>query len=99
MTARRPIVFSDRERECIQLAARGHSDTDIGRKLGLSGKTVNAYIERVKIKLGVDTRVEAIVLAVKAGLIHVLGLMVLAAQSDDLCDLVQSFDVVPTAMF
>ena len=67
--AQGPLWLSKRERECMQLAARGHSDREIGKALGLSEKTVNEYIERVKRKLDVHTRIEAIILAVKSNLI------------------------------
>jgi DNA-binding CsgD family transcriptional regulator len=65
-----PVWLSDRERQCAQLAARGDSDREIGQKLGLSERTVNEYMDRMKRKLDVHSRMEAIVLAVKVGLIE-----------------------------
>jgi len=66
-----PLSLSDRERECMVLAAQGKSDREIGEKLGLSEKTVDEYIQRVKHKFEVSSRVEAIVWALKLGLIEV----------------------------
>ena len=64
-----PLWLSNRERECMELAAHGYSDREIGERLSLSEKTVNEYIERVKRKFDVHTRIEAAVLAVKLNLI------------------------------
>jgi DNA-binding CsgD family transcriptional regulator len=55
-----------RERQCLELAAHGKSDWVIGRVLGLSECTVHTYIERAKRRLGVVTRVQAIVEALTA---------------------------------
>ncbi len=61
--------LSPRERECLQWIAAGKTDWEIGEILSLSGKTVNIYVERAKQKLGVQTRSQAIVLALRGGLI------------------------------
>jgi DNA-binding CsgD family transcriptional regulator len=61
--------LSRRERECLQWAAAGKTDWEIGRILSLSDKTVNIYIERAKAKFGTNTRAQAIVLALRGGLI------------------------------
>ena len=59
--------LSQRERECLLLAARGKSDWAIGEVLGISERTVHHAIERAKKRFGVSTRVQAIVHAVAAG--------------------------------
>lgn len=56
-----------RERECLILAARGKSDWEIGRLLNLSERTIHHAIERAKRRLGVATRVQAIVRAIHLG--------------------------------
>jgi LuxR family quorum sensing-dependent transcriptional regulator len=61
--------LSRRERECLQWAAAGKTDWEIGRILSLSDKTVNIYIERAKTKFGTNTRAKAIVMALQGGLI------------------------------
>jgi LuxR family quorum-sensing system transcriptional regulator CciR len=63
----RPLAtLSDRQRECIILSAKGKSDTVIGQLLGLSPKTVNAYLEAAKKRYGVATRSQLIVRALYA---------------------------------
>ena len=59
-------ALSDRHRECIILSARGKSDSVIGQLLGLSPKTVNAYVEEAKRRYGVATRAQLIVRALYA---------------------------------
>jgi LuxR family quorum-sensing system transcriptional regulator CciR len=62
-----PIVASapltERQIDCLLLAARGKSDTDIGQLLGLSPRTVNAYIEAAKRRYCVATRQQLMILA------------------------------------
>jgi DNA-binding CsgD family transcriptional regulator len=64
-----PVQFalSQRERECLQWAAKGKTDKEIGLIINLSEKTVNIYIERAKAKCGVATRAQAIAFAVRLG--------------------------------
>lgn len=52
-----------RERECLELAARGKSDWEISQLLGISEHTVHKHVEAAKRRLGVSTRVQAIVWA------------------------------------
>ncbi len=61
--------LSRRERECLKWIAAGKTDWEIGAILTLSEKTVNVYVERAKRKLGVQTRTQAIVHALRGGLI------------------------------
>jgi DNA-binding CsgD family transcriptional regulator len=49
------------ERQCLELAAQGKSDWVAGRILGISERTVHNHIEHAKRRLGVATRVQAIV--------------------------------------
>jgi DNA-binding CsgD family transcriptional regulator len=89
MTAGRPLSLSERERECAELAARGLSNREIAGELRISESAVNGYIERLKCKLDAESRIEAIVLSLKAGLIKVIGLAFAASYADDLCAMVQ----------
>jgi DNA-binding NarL/FixJ family response regulator len=71
LSARDPVLFpelSDREREVLELIARGRSNSDIARELVLSPKTVRNHVSSVFTKLQVSDRAEAIVRARKAGL-------------------------------
>lgn len=65
------LHLSDRERECLQWVADGKTDWEIGQILSISDKTVNAYIERVKHKLGVQTRAQALVVGIRRRLINI----------------------------
>lgn len=53
--------LSQRERECLELAAMGKDDWAIGRILNLSRATVHNHIESAKRRLGVSTRMQAVV--------------------------------------
>lgn len=60
--------LSTRERDVLELIARGRSNAGIARTLFLSEKTVKNNITAVFAKLGVTGRAEAIVRAREAGL-------------------------------
>ena len=55
--------LSIRERQCLEFVAQGKSDWVVGKLLGISERTVHNHIERAKRRLGVATRVQAIVYA------------------------------------
>ena len=57
-----------REREILDLIARGHDNAGISGRLFLSPNTVRNHISRVFAKLGVASRAQAIVRAREAGL-------------------------------
>ena len=63
------IVLSRREIEVFRWISLGKSDWEVGRILAISPKTVNFHVENVKRKYGVNTRIQAIVEAVKTGLL------------------------------
>ncbi|AKE92303.1 LuxR family transcriptional regulator [Rhodococcus aetherivorans] len=66
-----PAVFpelTDREREVLDLMARGHDNATIARRLVLSPKTVRNHVSNVLGKLGAADRSTAIVRAREAGL-------------------------------
>lgn len=60
--------LSDREREVLDLIARGTGNVEIANALSLSPKTVRNHISNIFNKLQVAGRAEAIVRARKAGL-------------------------------
>jgi len=57
-----------RELEVLELVAAGLSNAEIGGRLGLAEKTVKHYMTAILGKLEVGSRVEAALLAYKAGL-------------------------------
>jgi len=64
-----PPPLSIRQLECLALTAAGKSSPEIARLLGLSPRTVDDYISDACRRLGVRTRVQAVAVAVRAGLI------------------------------
>ncbi len=58
-----------REREVLLLVGTGMSNTDIAGKLVISEATVKTHLNRTMSKLGLVSRVQAVVLAYEAGLI------------------------------
>jgi DNA-binding NarL/FixJ family response regulator len=60
--------LTSREREVLELVAAGLSNAEIGGRLGLAEKTVKHYMTAILGKLDVGSRVEAALLAYKAGL-------------------------------
>lgn len=61
------VRLTDRQRQCLALAARGKSDWSIGQLLTLSEQTVHMHIELAKSRYGVSSRVEAVVRALFDG--------------------------------
>ena len=65
-----PVTLSARQIECLYWVRQGKSATDIGDILGISGHTVNDYVTRACVKLGVRTRVQAVAEAALRGLLE-----------------------------
>lgn len=66
-----PQVFpelSDREREILDLIARGLKNLEIAQRLYLSPKTVRNHVSNILTKLQVADRTQAIIRAREAGL-------------------------------
>lgn len=61
--------LNPREREVLVLTARGWSDKLIARGMQISPGTVNSHLRSIYRKLGVHSRVEAVVKAMRSGLL------------------------------
>lgn len=59
-----------REREVLQALARGGSNVDIARALGIAPETVQSHIRNLLSKLAVHSRLEAVVTALRLGLVE-----------------------------
>lgn len=60
--------LSPRERDILRGIARGASNKEIGRELGIAETTVKIHVQHVLRKLDVSSRVQAAVLATENGL-------------------------------
>ncbi len=62
-----PDYVSDRELEVLKLAAKGMSNKEIAAELSLSVRTVQSHLGNIFDKLGVSSRTEAVLRAIKEG--------------------------------
>jgi two-component system nitrate/nitrite response regulator NarL len=63
--------LTPREREVLELIAAGCSNRRIAKKLGISEHTAKFHVNGILLKLGANTRTEAVVLAARRGLLMI----------------------------
>jgi len=61
------LALKDREVEVLKVVAKGGSNKDIAQELGISVRTVQTHMANIFAKLGVDTRTEAVLYALREG--------------------------------
>ncbi len=66
-----PLDITDREREVLTLLAQGLSNRDLAERLYLSEATVKTHVSSLLAKLGVHSRVQAVILAFERGVVRV----------------------------
>lgn len=57
--------LTGREREVLVKLTNGETNHDIGRRLGISPRTVQKHLQQIYAKLGVERRAAAAVVAVR----------------------------------
>jgi NarL family two-component system response regulator LiaR len=72
--ADKPEKLTDREVEVLQLLARGKSNKEIAAALFIGEKTVKTHVSNILSKLGVSSRTQAALYAVRTGLVPSEGL-------------------------
>jgi DNA-binding CsgD family transcriptional regulator len=66
----RPSRVSERQLECLYWVQEGKSASDIGGILGISSRTVEGHLLRACERLGVKTRIQAVLRARELGLLE-----------------------------
>ena len=65
-----PVHLTQRQREVLLLLCEGMPNKLIGRELGVSASTVKSHVMSVLRSLNVATRLEAVALAFRLGLVR-----------------------------
>src|SRR5215216_4655986 len=63
--------ISEREREILRLVATGATNQQIAHQLNISINTVKVHLRNIFGKIGVASRTEATVFAVRSGLVQI----------------------------
>ncbi len=66
-----PESLTDRETEVLRLLAQGQSNKEIAHTLSIGEKTVKTHVSNILSKLGVPSRTQAALYAVRIGLVSI----------------------------
>jgi two-component system, NarL family, response regulator len=61
--------LSERELDVLRLMAQGMSNLEIGTTLHIGESTVKSHVNRILSKLGVNDRTQAVIIAIKRGIV------------------------------
>jgi DNA-binding NarL/FixJ family response regulator len=64
-----PEALTERETEVLRLLAQGHSNKQIARQLHNTEQTIKSHVSRILSKLGVQSRTQATLYAIRTGLV------------------------------
>lgn len=65
------VRLTEREREVLSVAAEGLSAREMATRLGVQERTVTTHLGRIYVKLGVGSRLAAVRIAARSGLVTV----------------------------
>ncbi|MEK3659558.1 response regulator transcription factor [Paenibacillus sp. FSL F4-0236] len=69
-TSAEKLLISEKERIVIQAIARGYRSKEIAADMGISERTVKAHLTNIYNKLGVDSRSQAVAVAIERGIVQ-----------------------------
>lgn len=64
------IGLTRKEASILQAVAQGYRNKEIASDMGISERTVKAHLTNIYNKLGVDTRSQAVAVALERGIVH-----------------------------
>ena len=67
------LALTNRERQILELLARGRTEKGAARELGISNRAVGNRTRDIRQKMGVDSTKAAIVIAQRYNLIEIEG--------------------------
>ena len=65
-----PWALTDIEFDVLRYVAKGLSNAEVGQVMEIERRTVRTHLSHIYRKMGVNTHVEAVVLALKAGIVE-----------------------------
>ena len=68
-TPESPEALTERETEVLRLMAQGYSNKQIAHRLNNTEKTIKTHVSRILSKLGVQSRTQATLYAIRTGLV------------------------------
>jgi len=63
-------ALTARELEVLRLVAKGKRNKEIAGELGISDETVQGHVKNILAKLSVNSRTEAVAVAIRRGIVH-----------------------------